>query len=161
MKKLAMAVAFTVITCLSNISMAAADNANQVIIKNGTQNSIKGSETIFNGNARIDMLFTQLDDRAISGAYVTFDPGVRSSWHTHPKGQILVVTAGSGLTQEWGKPIQEINPGDIIWCPPGVKHWHGAKPNTAMTHLSFCEAVDGSNVNWLEKVSDKQYKGEE
>lgn len=92
-----------------------------------------------------------------SSAYVTFEPGARSAWHTHPRGQYLVVTSGVGLTQEWEKPVQTIRPGDIVWCPPGVKHWHGATPATAMTHLAITGTVDGKNVNWMEKVSDAQY----
>lgn len=143
-----------------NIGCAMAAEQHQVITKNGAQASLQGSAEIFTGSVRIDMLFSKLDNREVSGAYVTFEPCARSAWHIHPKGQILVVTSGSGLTQEWGKPVQVINPGDVIWCPPGVKHWHGGGYKTAMTHLSVCEAVDGSNVTWLEKVSDAQYYAE-
>ncbi len=92
-----------------------------------------------------------------SGALVTFEPGARSAWHTHPAGQQLVVIAGVGLTQEWGKAIQVIRPGDVVWCPPGVKHWHGANATTAMTHLAVSGTVDGRNVIWMEKVNDDQY----
>jgi quercetin dioxygenase-like cupin family protein len=92
-----------------------------------------------------------------SGGLVTFEPGARSVWHTHPVGQRLVVVSGVGLTQEWGKPVQEIRPGDAIWCPPGIKHWHGAAPTTAMTHLAVTGTVDGKNVTWMEKVTDEQY----
>ena len=88
---------------------------------------------------------------------VTFEPGARSAWHTHPAGQRLVVISGVGLTQEWGKPVQVIRPGDVVWCPPGVKHWHGAASATAMTHLAVTGTVDGKNVKWMEKVSDEQY----
>jgi quercetin dioxygenase-like cupin family protein len=92
-----------------------------------------------------------------SGAFVTFEPGARSAWHTHPLGQILIVTAGSGRVQRWGGPIEEIRPGDVVWTPPGQKHWHGASPRTAMTHIAVQEQVDGKNVEWMEKVSDEQY----
>ena len=92
-----------------------------------------------------------------SGAYVTFEPGARSAWHTHPAGQRLVVVSGVGLTQEWGKPVQEIRPGDVVVCPPGVKHWHGAAPTTVMTHLAVSGVLDGKTVEWMEKVTDDQY----
>ncbi|WP_423236668.1 (R)-mandelonitrile lyase [Burkholderia multivorans] len=92
-----------------------------------------------------------------SGGLVTFEPGARSAWHTHPYGQYLMVTSGVGLIQEWGKPIREIHPGDVVWCPPDVKHWHGASPATAMTHLAVTGTVDGKNAEWLEKVTDDQY----
>jgi quercetin dioxygenase-like cupin family protein len=88
---------------------------------------------------------------------VTFEPGARTAWHTHPLGQTLVVTAGCGWTQCWGGPVEEIRPGDVIWCPPGTKHWHGATPTTAMTHIAIVEALDGKAVEWMEKVSDEQY----
>nr|WP_244884913.1 carboxymuconolactone decarboxylase family protein [Singulisphaera acidiphila] len=102
-------------------------------------------------------MFAANVDIKASGAYVTFEPGARSAWHTHPAGQRLVVVSGVGLTQEWGKPVQEIRPGDVVWCPPGVKHWHGAPPTTAMAHLAVTGAVDGKSVEWLEKVTDDQY----
>lgn len=92
-----------------------------------------------------------------SGAYVTFEPGARSNWHTHPAGQRLVVTAGVGLVQEWGKPVVEIHPGDVVWCPPGIKHWHGASAKIAMTHLAVTGMKDGNNVEWMEPVTDAQY----
>jgi quercetin dioxygenase-like cupin family protein len=93
-----------------------------------------------------------------SGAYVTFEPGARSAWHTHPAGQHLIVTSGVGWTQEWGGPVTETRTGDVVWCPPGVKHWHGAKPTTAMTHVALTGTAGGKNVDWLEKVSDEQYR---
>lgn len=128
------------------------------ITRSGTQASITGPEGFFTRLVRVDPLFSANDDINASGAYVTFEPSARSAWHTHPKGQYLVVTAGVGLTQEWGKDIQEIHPGDVVWCPPGVKHWHGAAPGVAMTHLAITGmAEDGRNVEWLEKVSDEQY----
>lgn len=154
-KKLFLVATLAFSTCLMNVGFAQAEH--QVITKNGTNAAVQGSESIFTGNVRIDPMFSEIDDRAISGAYVTFEPQARSSWHTHPKGQILIVTHGQGLTQEWGKPIQVINPGDVIWCPPGIKHWHGGGYTTSMTHISLCEEENGTNVNWLEKVTDEQY----
>jgi quercetin dioxygenase-like cupin family protein len=102
-------------------------------------------------------LFAADDTNPVTGGYVTFEPGARSAWHTHPVGQRLIVTAGAGLTQEWGGPVREIHTGDVIWCPPGIKPWHGASPTTAMTHLALTGTVKGKNVNWMEKVGDEQY----
>ena len=148
-------------SALVPMAFAAESNTeDQRIAVAGSQASIAGPEAWFNGHARIDPLYGANEHMNASGAYVTFEPGARSAWHTHPKGQYLVVTAGVGRTQQWGKPVQEIKPGDVVWCPPGVKHWHGAAPNTAMTHIAVT-AVDekGQNVEWLEKVSDAQYQG--
>ncbi len=129
----------------------------QQISRVGSQSSMPGPADFFTGRVRVDPLWPANTDINASGGLVTFEPGSRSAWHTHPKGQRLVVTAGVGLTQEWGKPVQEIRPGDVVWCPPGVKHWHGAAPTTAMTHLAITGTVDGKNVEWMEKVSDAQY----
>ena len=123
----------------------------------GSRPSAKGSPEYFTGNVRIDMLNNPPSPARTSCASVTFEPGARSAWHTHPKGQQLVIVSGVGRTQEWGKPIQELRPGDVVWCLPGVKHWHGASSMTAMTHLSVAGTVDGKNVEWMEKVSDEQY----
>ena len=112
----------------------------------------------FTGRVRVDPLFAADADIDASGAYVTFEPGARSAWHTHPTGQHLIVTAGAGWTQEWGGPVVEIRAGDVVWCPPGIKHWHGATPSTAMTHLALTGTIDGKNVQWMEKVSDVQYR---
>lgn len=132
-------------------------SARQTISLAGTEASVKGPADYFTGNARIDPLFSPKDSAPITGAYVTFEPGARSAWHTHPTGQHLIVMSGVGWTQEWGGPVIEIRAGDVIWCPPGVKHWHGATPTSAMTHLALTGTVDGKNVEWMEKVSDKQY----
>jgi quercetin dioxygenase-like cupin family protein len=123
----------------------------------GSQASVKGPADTFRGTVRIDPLHAASDPARVSCAYVTFEPGARSAWHTHPLGQILVVTAGCGWTQCEGEPIVEIRAGDVIWCPPGHKHWHGATPTTAMTHMAIQESLDGKAVNWLEKVSDAEY----
>lgn len=110
------------------------------------------------GEVRIDPIYPKSDTKMHSGAYVTFEPGARSNWHTHPRGQHIIVTSGVGYTQVWGGKKVIIRPGDVVWCPPGVKHWHGASKDVAMTHLVITEATkDGNNVNWLEPVSDKQY----
>jgi len=127
------------------------------IKRNGTQASAKGPADTFTGTVRVDRLFSAPDPARTSGAYVTFEPGARSAWHTHPLGQTLIVTAGSGWVQAWGGPVQEINPGDVIWTPPGEKHWHGAKATTSLTHIAIQEALNGKVVDWLEKVGDDQY----
>lgn len=131
--------------------------AAQQITRAGSQPSIAGPAQNFTGGARVDPLWPANGNINVSGAYVTFEPGARSHWHAHPAGQFLVVVSGVGLTQERGKPVQVIRPGDVVWCPPGVKHWHGAMPTTAMTHLAVTGTVDGKNVIWMEEVTDEQY----
>jgi 4-carboxymuconolactone decarboxylase len=131
--------------------------AAQQIIRAGTQPSSVGPAERFDGRVRVDPLSPATDGINAATAYVTFEPGARSAWHTHPRGQYLVVTEGTGVTQEWGKPAQEIRPGDVVQCPAGVKHWHGAAPNTAMTHLAVTGNADGKTVSWMEKVDDAQY----
>lgn len=132
----------------------------QTITRAGAQPSMQGPESSFTGRVRVDPLAKANDQINSSAAYVTFEPAARSAWHTHPKGQYLVVTSGVGLTQQWGGPVEEIKPGDVIWCPPGIKHWHGAAPGTAMTHLAITGSdAQGKNVEWMEKVSDDQYAG--
>jgi quercetin dioxygenase-like cupin family protein len=133
-------------------------SASQTVSVAGSQPAAKAPAEYFTGNARIDPLFAAKDVAPFTGAYVTFEPGARSAWHTHPAGPHLIVTAGVGWTQEWGGPIVEIRAGDVVWCPPGVKHWHGATPTTAMTHIALTGTVGGQNVAWLEKVSDEQYR---
>lgn len=129
----------------------------QKITRAGTHTPTAGPTENFSGHVRVDPLFAANEEINASSAYVTFEPGARSAWHTHPAGQRLVVTSGVGLTQEWGKPAQEIRPGDVVWCPPGVKHWHGAAPFTSMTHLAITGTAGGKSVTWMEKVSDAQY----
>jgi len=128
-----------------------------VITRNGTQASAKGSEQFFSGAVRVDMLFLPQAPARTSAGLVTFEPGARTAWHTHPLGQILIVTAGKGWVQEWEREKREIQPGDVIWIPPGVEHWHGASATTAMSHIAIQEALDGKAVEWLEQVSDAQY----
>lgn len=124
----------------------------------GSRPSQEGPPDWFTGRVRIDPVFQAHEPARAGGAAVTFEPGARTAWHTHPLGQTLVVTAGSGLVQRDGGPIEEIRPGDVVWIEPGVKHWHGASPTTAMTHIAIQEALDGKVVDWMEHVSDEQYR---
>jgi len=129
------------------------------IKRSGSQPSAKGSADWFTGVVRIDPLFQANAPARAAGNAVTFEPGARTAWHTHPLGQILIVTAGSGRAQREGGPIEEIRPGDVVSFAPGEKHWHGAAPLTAMTHIAIQEALDGKAVEWMEKVTDEQYQG--
>ncbi len=128
------------------------------ITRSGSQPSNKGQAEYFTGSVRIDPLFQAEAPARARGASVTFEPGARTAWHTHPLGQTLIVTTGRGLAQRWGGPIEEIRPGDVIWFPAGEKHWHGATTATAMTHIAVQEQLDGKTVDWMEKVSDEQYQ---
>ena len=128
------------------------------IKRSGTQPSGQGPDATFTGRVRIDPLFQTSEPARGLGVSVTFEPGARTAWHTHPLGQTLIVTAGCGLVQSWGGPIEVIRPGDVVSCPPGEKHWHGATATTAMTHIAIVEQLDGKTVDWLEKVSDKEYE---
>src|SRR5205809_1695055 len=123
----------------------------------GTQASTKGPGEWFTGTVRIDPLFSAPAPARVAGASVTFEPGARTAWHTHPLGQTLIVTAGCGRVQRGGGPIEEIRPGDVVWFPPGEKHWHGASSTTAMTHIAIQEKLEGKTVEWMEKVNDEQY----
>lgn len=129
----------------------------QEITRAGTQASTPGAPEYFTGQIRVQPVWPAGGGINASGGMVTFEPGARSAWHTHPAGQRLLVISGEGFTQEWGKPAQVIRAGDVVWCPPGVKHWHGATSTTALTHLAVTGTIDGKNVTWLEKVSDDQY----
>lgn len=129
------------------------------IKRSGSQPSGKGPAEYFTGTVRFDPLFQPKEPARAVGVAVTFEPGARTAWHTHPLGQTLIVTAGFGRAQRWGGPIEEIRPGDVIWFPPGEKHWHGAAPTTAMTHIAIQEQLDGRTADWMEKVSDEQYQG--
>ena len=123
----------------------------------GSQASGKGPSDWFTGTVRIDPLFPAAAPARAAGNAVTFEPGARTAWHTHPLGQVLIVTAGAGRVQRLGGPVEEIRPGDVVWFEPGEKHWHGAAPTTAMTHIAIQEAQDGNAVEWREHVSDEQY----
>jgi quercetin dioxygenase-like cupin family protein len=128
------------------------------IKRNGTQPSGQGPAEWFTGTVRIDPLFQPNDSTRANGSSVTFEPGARSAWHSHPLGQTLIVTSGCGRVQSWGTPIEDIRPGDVVWCPPGEKHWHGAAPTTAMAHISIVEQLDGKSADWMEHVSDEEYQ---
>jgi quercetin dioxygenase-like cupin family protein len=127
------------------------------IVRSGSQPSRDGPAEYFTGSARIDPLFAAQEPSRSSASYVTFEPGARTAWHTHPLGQVLVVTAGTGLVRQWGGPIEEFRAGDVVRIPPGVKHWHGASPTSRMTHIAIQEELRGKNVEWMEKVTDEQY----
>ena len=127
------------------------------ITRAGSQASLKGPAEWFTGTVRVDPLFQAAEPGRVGGGHVTFEPGARSAWHTHPLGQTLIVTSGLGWAQAEGGPIEEIRPGDVVWFPAGLKHWHGATPTTAMTHIAITESLDGKNADWMEKVSDEQY----
>jgi len=130
------------------------------IMRSGSRPSGKGPSDWFTGTVRIDPLFSAPAPARVAGATVTFEPGARTAWHTHPLGQTLIVTAGFGLAQREGGPIEEIRPGDVVWFAPGEKHWHGAAPTTAMSHIAIQEALDGKVVDWMERVGDAQYAAE-
>jgi quercetin dioxygenase-like cupin family protein len=141
--------------CLVSAAAHAADS--MTIARHGTQQVGKGPERYFTGAVTVEPLYQPKAPARYSAAYVTFEPAARSAWHSHPLGQTLVVTAGTGWVQEEGGAKLEIKPGDVIWTPPGVKHWHGATSSAAMTHMAITEARDGKNVDWMEKVTDAQY----
>lgn len=127
------------------------------ILRAGSRPSGKGPDDWFTGTVRIDPLFNPFDADRVQGAQVTFEPGARTAWHTHPLGQTLIVVSGSGRVQRLGGPIEEIHPGDVVWFAPGEKHWHGAAPQTAMTHIALQEVQNGKVVDWMEKVTDAEY----
>jgi len=133
--------------------------ATLTISRSGTQASAKGPAAWFTGTVRIDSPFAAKAPGRVQGALVTFEPGARTAWHTHPLGQTLIVTSGSGLVQREGGPVETIRPGDVVWISPGLKHWHGAAPATAMTHVAIVEAQEGKSSTWLEQVTDAQYSG--
>ena len=147
----------SLVMAASSFPVMAADQQSQTIVRAGSQASGKGPAEYFTGNVRVSPLFPANPITPVSGAYVSFDQGARSAWHTHPAGQHLIVTAGAGWIQEWGGPVTEIREGDVVWCPPGVKHWHGASPTSAMTHIALTGTVNGKNVEWMELVNDAQY----
>ncbi len=158
----------TLITMALSLVLVAATASAQsgqavTVTRVGTQPSIEvstsGYADYFTGSVRIDALFNRSDPARVSGGTVTFEPGARTAWHTHPLGQTLIVTAGLGWVQQWGGAVQEIRPGDIVWIPPGVKHWHGATATTGMTHIAIAEALNGNGAEWMEKVTEEQYLG--
>ena len=129
------------------------------IVRSNTLTKMPGPTDWFTGSVEVKMLFNRFDKERVQGASVTFQPGARTAWHTHPLGQTLIVTSGVGRVQRWGGPAELIRPGDVVWFEPGEKHWHGAAPDTAMTHTAIQEVQDGKTVDWMEKVSDADYGG--
>ncbi len=141
----------------ASASFAPATNSHSIrITRAGSQPSRQGAAENFNGSVRVDPLFQANAPARTSGALVTFEPGARTAWHTHPLGQVLIVTAGIGRVQRWGDSVEEIRPGDVVWIPPGQKHWHGASSNSSMAHFAISEALDGKSVEWMEQVDDSQ-----
>jgi len=139
-------------------AVAVSQEENMTITRSGSQPPSPGPAEYFTGAVEVQPLFPTTDHSRAAGASVTFEPGARSAWHTHPRGQVLIVTSGIGRVQQWGEPVEEIRPGDVVWTPPGVKHWHGAAPDRSMTHIAIQESLDGNAVTWLEKVGDEQYR---
>jgi len=149
----------TVIVMLLCLLASSGESSQSITVtRSGSQPSRQGPAENFTGSVRIDPLFNANAPSRTSGGRVTFEPGARTAWHTHPLGQTLVVTAGYGWVQEWGGPTQEIREGDVVWIPPGQKHWHGGTATTSMTHITIQEFLEGKNVDWMEKVSDEQYR---
>ncbi len=144
-------------TALLVISAPAQADPLVTVTRAGSQPSTTGAAANFTGAVRVDSRFQGSAPARIGGGTVTFEPGARTAWHSHPLGQTLIVTAGAGWVRQWAGPIQEIKPGDIVWIPPDVKHWHGAAATTGMTHIAIAEALDGKTVTWMEQVNDEQY----
>jgi quercetin dioxygenase-like cupin family protein len=134
------------------------DSMEMQIKRSGAEASRKGPAEWFTGSVRIDQLFQAPEPARVSGGMVTFEPGARTAWHMHPLGQTLLIISGFGWVQRDGGPVEDVRPGDVVWFPPGLKHWHGASPTNAMTHIAIQESLNGKNVDWLEKVSDEQYR---
>lgn len=151
--KIPTAVALALSLSLANAS--ASDSAPVKVTRVGSQPSSAGNAQNFTGSVRVDSRFQATAPARVGGGIVTFEPGAHTAWHTHPLGQTLIVTAGVGRVQKWGDAAQEIHPGDVVWIPPGVKHWHGAMPNVGMSHIAISESLDGKSVEWLEKVSQQ------
>ncbi len=151
--------AATIISIVLCATVASAQSGQMITVAHpGSQPATAGSADNFTGSVRVDSRFQGTEPARISGGIVTFEPGARTAWHTHPLGQTLIVTAGVGLVQEWDGLVQEIRPGDIVWIPPGLKHWHGATATDGMSHIAISEALDGKTVVWMEQVSEEQYR---
>jgi len=148
---------FSIPLAFSMVASPAADLGAVKVAHAGDKPSAAGPADYFTGRVRIDAPFQAEPPARVGGATVSFEPGARTAWHTHPLSQTLIVTTGAGWVQEWGKPAQALKPGDIVWIPPGVKHWHGARAEVAMSHIAIAESVDGSPVTWMEQVSEQQY----
>ena len=157
MKRLSLFVLCLLFFGVMTVPPAYAEAQGQLVIPAGSRPSSTAPGQNFTGNVRVDPAFETQTPQRVYGSHVTFEPGARTNWHTHPLGQTLLVTFGVGLTQEWGGPVQIIRQGDVVLCPTNVKHWHGAAPDTTMTHLAIGERLDGKSVTWMEQVSDEQY----
>ena len=145
------------LTTMALLASASTQAQTLVITRSGSRPALPAPAENFTGGVRVEALFEALDPSHASGGSVTFEPGARTAWHSHPRGQVLIVTAGTGRVQRWGDPIEEIRPGDVVRIPAGQKHWHGASPQASMTHIAITEHRDGTRVQWMEKVSDEQY----
>ena len=153
------AIAISVCVLSSGAKSQTSDDPGAIrITRSAAQSSQPAPADHFTGAARIDLPFQTSTQARLSGARVTFEPGARTAWHTHPLGQLLIVTAGTGRVQRWGDAVDEIRQGDVVWIPAGQKHWHGAGPNSSMAHIGIVEALDGKTVDWMEQVSDEQYR---
>lgn len=158
LKSLTSMLGLFIVLCAPLTMAREASEAPQIITKAGTHATVEGSDSTFTGNVRVERIFNANDAAPFTAAYVTFEPGARSFWHSHAAGQHLIVTSGSGLTGTADGKVEEIKAGDEIWCPPNVKHWHGAAPDTGMTHIAITGVLDGKNTSWMEAVTDEQYK---
>jgi quercetin dioxygenase-like cupin family protein len=156
--RVALSVILVLSVAITGVAGAQSSTAQITVTPSAEQKVTKGSPERFTDSVRVRTLFDPTDPSRTSGGAVTFQPGARSAWQTHPLGQILIVTGGEGWVQQWGGPVQVIRKGDVVWIPPGVKHWHGAKPSTAMTHIAVQESLNGVAVNWLEQVTNEQYR---
>jgi 4-carboxymuconolactone decarboxylase len=158
MKQSAVVLVLLVVSAASVLGQLAGTSEKAIVVTRGdTQPPVQGAAENFTGSVRVEQRFEAIAPGRASGARVTFEPGARTAWHSHPLGQTLLVTSGVGRVQRWGDPVDEIRPGDVVWIPPGQKHWHGASPTTAMSHVAIAERLDGKSVDWMEHVTDEQY----
>lgn len=155
---LSLSLLFSASSLAQHASAAELSSDSQIVVTPaGTQAAYEGSSQYFTGSVHVEPLFAATKEAAYSGAYVTFEAGARTAWHTHPIGQRLLIVAGFGFVQEWGKPMVAVKAGDTVWFPPGIKHWHGASPTSSMTHLALTGVQNNKSVAWLEKVNDEEY----
>lgn len=162
MKAIATALALLTLSVCANAALAAEGGKGMdkiIITRNGSVAAVKGPESTFTGNVAAEFLAPRRGESRLSAGLVSFQPGARSNWHTHPYGQLLIIVEGKGRVCEWGGPVEEVQAGDLVWFPAGVKHWHGAAPDAAMRHYAVQEELEGKAADWLEKVSDAEYGG--
>jgi 4-carboxymuconolactone decarboxylase len=153
-----MKISAPIFVLIAALAATPTDAQTMTITRSGSRAVQQGPAANFTGTVRVTPLFDATDGMRSAGASVTFEPGAHSAWHTHPRGQLLIVTAGAGRVQQWGGSVEEIRPGDVIWSPPGVKHWHGATATNSMSHIAITNMVGGKNVDWMEQVTDEQYR---